>query len=319
MNNFKKPILIIGAPRSGTSMFQKILRNHPDIWSLPSESDMIWDQVCHPKFNNWKSEYLTENAVTVKNKAQILSEFENYLCPSSFWKKVEMTDIIWSFNRIGLARKILKPIYKSLFPVIKKTIWRKTDKRILEKTVSNCFRLGFVNEVFPDAKIIYPLREGCNNVNSIINGWFHPKRFFTYDIPLPLNICGYNFNKWKFVLPPGWHEYINKSIEEICAFQWISCHRHMLAEIQKEKYKNRVLKIKLEDISANPQKWLKVIADFVELPYDDYFKSIKGNLPIVNSADNCISPDKWKNQNKQRIEKILPLIQPVMKELGYNE
>ena len=38
------PVLIIGAPRSGTSMLQKVLRNHPAFWSLPSEGDMIWDQ-----------------------------------------------------------------------------------------------------------------------------------------------------------------------------------------------------------------------------------------------------------------------------------
>jgi hypothetical protein len=123
---------------------------------------------------------------------------------------------------------------------------------LLEKTASNCFRLGYVTGVFPDAKIIYPVRDGRNTVNSMINAWRHPERFFTYDVPMELHIEGYVHGRWKFVLPPGWRDYTRRSLAEVCAFQWRSCHEFMLAETAKEQYRDRVLRIRLEEF---PVSW----------------------------------------------------------------
>jgi len=310
-----KPILIIGAPRSGTSLLQKILRNHPHLWSLPSESDMIWDMYCHPKLHHWESEYLTETDITPEIRSEILKQFERYLCPAYFWKPLEKNNMIWGFRRWRWLRKLMRPVYQYTFP-ISQLLWRNKTKRIVEKTASNCFRLGFVNEVFPDAKIIYPTRDGHNNINSLINAWLHPNRFFTYDIPV--NIKGYEHGKWKFVLPPGWSDYTNRSLEEVCAFQWQSCHQFMLNEIAKPKYTNRVLQIKLEELVSEPKYWLKKIAEFVELPYDDYFQSMAAELPVVNSPDNDTSAEKWKQQHREKIERIMPIIRPTMQTLGYD-
>jgi len=315
-----KPILIIGPPRSGTSLLQKILRNHPALWSLPSESDVIWDIHCHPRLHDWKSESLTKADITPEIKSDILKRFERYLCPAHFWKPLERSNLIWGFNRVRLLRKVLRPVYQYVFPVSQMLFSGENTKRIVEKTASNCFRMEFINEIFPDAKIIYPTRDGRNTINSLMNGWLHPDRFFTYNLPVKLNIRGYGYDQWNFVLPPHWRDYINLPLEEVCAFQWQACHQAVQEEIHKPEYVDRVLQIKLEELASDTSYWLKKIVDFVELPYDNYFREIADRLPVINSPDNDISTEKWKQQqHRGEIERIIPRIQPTMQVLGYHE
>ncbi|MDH5512088.1 MAG: sulfotransferase, partial [Gammaproteobacteria bacterium] len=264
-----KPVLIIGAPRSGTSLLQKILRDHPVFWSLPSESDMIWDQYCHPSLHGWDSESLDEHDMTPEARANLLREFEKYMCPAGFWKPLQRTGMIWDFRRRPAIRRMLRNVYRQLFPLMQIFFRNENGKRLIEKTASNCFRLGYVNEVFPDARIIYPVRDGRNTVNSLINGWLHPNRFFTYDVPEKIHIKDYPHGRWKFVLPPGWRDYVNRPLAEVCAFQWRACHEAMLAETAKPKYQGRVLRVKLEQIVAEPDHVFRRIAEFIEVPYDE--------------------------------------------------
>jgi hypothetical protein len=313
-----KPVLIIGAPRSGTSMLQKILRNRAEFWSLPSESDMIWDRFCHPALHEWESEALDEQDISPAARDEILAMFESYMRPAGFWRPFEKANLIWGFRRIPVIRKLMRGVFESVFPMITRRSSADVEKRLLEKTASNCFRLAYVNEVFPDAKIIYPTRDGRNNVNSLINAWRHTERFFTYDVPQQLHIEGYTLDGWKFVLPPGWKDFTNRTLAEVCAFQWRACHEAMLSEIRKDKYSGRVLRIRLEDLVARPGEQLEIMADFLELPFDAYFRALAADLPVVNSPDNDASTDKWQGENRHLIDQIMPMIAPTMRRLGYD-
>lgn len=312
-----KPVLIVGAPRSGTSMLQQVLRNHPDFWSLPSESDIIWDQFCHPAMHDWSSEALDESNLNSTDRQRIIELFEGYMRPAAFWRPFEKANLIWGFRRVPVIRKLMRLMFARALPFITRNSEKNSERRLLEKTASNCFRLGYVTDVFPDAKIIYPVRDGRNNVNSLINAWRDPTRFFTYDVPQELHIPDCAHQRWKFVLPPGWRDYVDRPLADVCAFQWRSCHEFMLSETSKEKYRGRVLRFKLEEFAANPDRQLRILADFLELPYEDYFKSVAANLPIVNSADNDVSIDKWRGPNRELIEQVMSTITPVMRRLGY--
>jgi hypothetical protein len=312
-----KPVLIVGAPRSGTSMLQKVLRNHPEFWSMPSESDMIWDRFCHPSLRGWQSEVLDESDLTDIDRSRIVELFESYIRPAAFWRPFERTNVIWGFRRLPRARRVMRTVFAGVLPHIRRKSDEGIPKRLLEKTASNCFRLGYVTDVFPDAKIIYPVRDGRNAVNSMINAWRHPDRFFTYDVPASLDIKGYEHGRWKFVLPPGWRDYTGRSLAEVCAFQWRSCNEHMLEETAREKYRGRVLRVRLEDLVAEPEANLQRLAAFLELPYDDYFARIARDVPVVNSPDGNVSRDKWRSENADLIASVMPMIAPTLQRLGY--
>ena len=298
-------------------MLQQILRNHAGFWSMPSESDLIWDQFCHPALHGWESECLDSSDLEPADRDRILGMFEDYARPASFWRPFESTNLIWGFRRVPAIRKTMRLAFRKLLPLLGGSSSRGREKRLLEKTASNCFRLDYVTEVFPDAKIIYPCRDGRNNVNSLINAWLDPTRFFTYDVPAELYIGGYPHGRWKFVLPPGWRDYTARPLAEVCAFQWRACHEAMLAETARDKYRDRVFRLRLEDLVAEPESELRALADFLELPYDDYFEAVARDLPVVNSPDNDVSRDKWRGRNRHAIEEIMPGIEPMMRRLGY--
>lgn len=313
------PVLIIGAPRSGTSLLQRMLRCHRGFWSMPSESDLVWDRYCHPSLRDWSSEAMDASDMPPRTAEEIRATFEKYLQPAAFWAPLERTDLLWGFRRLPVIRKMLRGGFERLMPVYTAFAARRPGKRLLEKTASNCFRLGAVNEVFPDAKIIYPTRDGRNNVNSLINAWRHPRRFFTYDVPAQLDIEGYDLDRWKFVLPPGWEAYTQRTLAEVCAFQWRACHEAMLEETAKDKYRGRVLRVKLEDIVESPARTIREIASFVDIPFDAGLEQFARELPVVNSPDNVVGGDKWREQNRELIESILPDIAPIMARLGYSD
>jgi hypothetical protein len=42
---------------------------------------------------------------------------------------------------------------------------------------------------------------------------------------------------WNYDLPPGWQEYTDKSLEEVCAFQWYSANAAVRKYLQKSQDK----------------------------------------------------------------------------------
>jgi Sulfotransferase family len=313
----RNPVVIIGAPRSGTSLLQKVLRGFPGFWSMPSESDMIWDQYCHPRLRNWESERMSGADLTEAMRLELHRQFERYTYPSAVWKPFEDAGVIWSFERSKVVRWAMRHAYRQFCRLKDSLPFTGKERRIIEKTASNCFRLGFVNAVFPDARFIYVTRDGRNNVNSLINAWQHPTRFFTYDVPVELRIRGYEHARWKFVLPPGWRDYVEASLEEVCAFQWRACHESVLSEIAKPEYQGRVLRIKLEELVARPIEVLSEVCDFMQVSDRSHAESVGAHLPVINSLDNDPSANKWRGHNADRIARIVPQIAPVMDRLGY--
>ena len=66
----KRPIVIIGAPRSGTTILRRCLAMHPALWHLPAESHSILEGPLQPfdgtfDSNRCRTEEVTE--VTVQN------------------------------------------------------------------------------------------------------------------------------------------------------------------------------------------------------------------------------------------------------------
>lgn len=313
----RNPVLIIGAPRSGTSLLQKLLRGHPAFVSLPSESDMIWDKYCHPALHDWRSERMDGIEADAALRLAIHAEFERYAAPAATWRWFEESNLIWNFQRNPILRKIMKALFRAGFPILRGLSRSDGARRLIEKTASNCFRLEFVNSVFPDARFVYVTRNAQANVNSLINAWRHPTRFFTYNVPEKLEIPGYPHDRWKFVLPPGWRGYVRRPLEEVCAFQWASCHDAVINSFAAPEFAGRVLQVKLEDLTARPPVVLKKIAEFIGVAYDDYLQRAAAHLPVVNSPDNDARADKWKSQNRDLIQRIVPIVQPMMQRLGY--
>lgn len=309
----KKPVIIIGCPRSGTSLFFTILSESEHLFSLYRESQDIFDSFYQKKARELKvydSDALTDQDLSPDYKDFMLNEFNKFMTNSRPLGYMTREHILknkklnWALPVITrsnlLFKKILHPEY-----------------RMVEKNPRHCFRISFLNKLFPDCQFIYLTRDGRTNISSLIEGWKRPNNYKRIpNANLPLNIKGCNEKKWRYVLPPGWHNYINKPLEEVCAFQWVSANKSAIDSL-KNIENERIFRTTYEELTVNTEETIKSICDFTQIPYSKKLKTFSARPPVVSTPkDDKPKKDKWL-KNKELIERIYPMIEEMMGELGY--
>lgn len=329
------PVLIIGCPRSGTSLLYNILSEAPELWSIGYESKGIIERYHHPAVKNWASGELSAADLTPTSRDYMLTAFQQQAAPGTFWRRVN------AFRR-WLGRRALWQTIKqrgrsadsgaaatSALPQqgldAIRTLVRFRNRlrgdarrpiRLLEKTPENCLRLPFLLALFPDARILYLVRDGRTNVNSLIEGWRHPHLFPGYQVPESLAIPGDSRGRWAFTLIPGWRELTAAPLEEICAWQWMRCNEAVLAHQAETAGTVPYLTVHYEELVTTPAAVLPRIADFLDIGYANSIGRYATGLPLVN-VTSTPGEEKWRRQNGRAIERILPLIKPMMDRLGY--
>ncbi len=307
-----KPVFIIGSARSGTTLLYTILKASSEFYSAPTESHTIWTKfLANPKdwmfsnimkaedFQDSDIEYLTERY----SRIVFSNGFMNDLTLKLF------------FNRY---KPILEPFFAlwSNINSIHKKLCVHTI-RVLDKTPPNTYRIEYLAKAFPDAHFIYITRDGITNISSLMDGWRAKQKFsFAFREQLDLNIDGYSGKIWKFTNPPGWENYTNKTLEEVCAFQWLSSHEHALNSFEKLET-HRWTPVKYEDLVANPEKVIRELCMFIDIPYEGKLKALAEKPPVV-STNTKPDPNKWQ-KNKDRLEKIKPMIAKMQEKLGYSK
>jgi Sulfotransferase family len=267
-----RPIFIIGAPRSGTSLLYAILRTSSRLAHWPGEAHEVWEADYHPALRGWDS------------------------------------------NALGLSdveRDEAERIRRSFFLVTG------SKKRLIDKTPRNALRVPFVNDVFPDAHFVYLMRDGRDNVNSLINAWRTP-RYRTYELPEPHAIPGVDPKWWKFVLYPGWREDMRGPVELVCAKQWVASNDLALGA-SKDVDASRWTPIRYEDLVEEPEAEIGRLMAALDLPYE---AAVKDRARATKTtAINVVTPPergKWRRENPEEITSILDRIRPTMQAMGYN-
>jgi hypothetical protein len=123
-------------------------------------------------------------------------------------------------------------------------------------------RLGYLHEIFPDARFLHIVRDGRAVVNSLVNvdwwwGWGGPE-------------------KWRLgELTPAqrslWEKH-NRSFIALAGLQWNILLEAMDAARQSIP-KEAFLEIRYEDLCARPMPVLREALDFLELDWNPVFES----------------------------------------------
>jgi Sulfotransferase family len=264
-----RPVFIVGAPRSGTSLLYAILRTSAAFDHWPGEAHEVWEADYHPAQREWGSNVLDAGHV-----------------------------------RPDAARRIRRSFF----------LTAGKNKRLLDKTPRNSFRVPFVDALFPDACFVFLQRDGRENINSLINAW-RTSRYRTYR--LAHSIPGVDPSWWKFVLYPGWQADASGPLEVVCARQWQTSNEHALAALSPLTNK-RWIRVRYEDLVDRPVAEVGRVMEFLEVAYDETVRhraAATATTPI-----NIVTPPergKWKRENPSEIEAVLPLIHETMAALGY--
>lgn len=239
-----KPVIIVGAGRSGTNILRDVLTEFGNVFTWPcDEINYIWRH---------------------GNRSFSTDEFPKDLA----------TDSVKSYIRGQFKSLIDKKTNNS----------NRDDKRyIIEKTCANSLRIDFVNEVIPEAYYIFIVRDGRDVVASARQRWkaklnisyilakaryvpasdfiFYAYRYFINRLSKIVNKNN-SLSAWgpKFAGMDAVGE--STTLEELCEMQWVRCIRS--AELSfKSIDPTRIHRVSYEDFVTEPFDTVKSITNFL--------------------------------------------------------
>lgn len=211
--------------------------------------------------------------------------------------------------------------------------YHKGSPFLIEKTVSNCLRIPFVDAIYPDAKFIFLIRDGRDVVESSLRQWLAPtdwkyviKKSFTYPIwDAPSYAFSYasnimkkqfsrkatNLNTWGPRYDGINEDVRSKEVIEICAIQWVKSIVKSLESLDHVE-SQRVITVRYESLVTSPDKELLRIFDFLDLD----FNSFEGGDFISSVSTERIGKG-WKQFNTRQQKIVLSHIRETLDMINY--
>lgn len=272
------PVFVVGCSRSGTTITYETLASSGQFLSFGWEIPQFWNELHGPLKNGWQSEAAGADDARPEHRTAALRHF---------------------YQRLG-------------------TGW------VLDKTCINVMRIPYLYKLFPQAKFVFIQRDGRDNISSMMDGWrvgrsdgrFELSQFFG-PFPEPVAINKGEFTEWSFFLAPGWRQYNHASLEEVCAFQWLSANR-MALEAKKSIPAGQWVHLRYEDIFERPVDMFHAVFAQLGVPFTPDLQTRCANLQPTSVVSGKPKQQKWKEHNPKAVERILPMIAPMLRELGYD-
>ena len=296
--------MIIGVPRSGTSILGRVLDRHPRI-STWVEPYYIWDH----HFREKPHDQMTAEEATAEVKVWVRKNFTAYL------KAIDAELVVDKSPRHCL--KI--PFVRQIFPEAR-YIFIFRDGR---DTILSMFRQWQIKkEIFGETGQNNQLRKRI----FVLRRWLKRRPLWRFRLQSILFELGSPSNWFKKKFLPqirwegrfgwgprfnGWQEIVDHvSHLEFSAHQWIHCARGILDNMNLLPAE-RCIALKYEDFIGDPQSSLESIFQFLGKKLPDGFMDI---IPEIR-ADNS---NKWRQAfTKRDIQHIGPIIGKTLIEYGY--
>ena len=264
---FERPVFIMAAPRSCSTLLFQTLSECADLWSIGDEAHHLIEQF--PQFSplqgSVKSNRLTAEYLDTASLDAVRTAFARQLR--------DRTGNPPARNGSGTVR-------------------------LLEKTPKNSLRIPFLNALFPDALFIYLVRDPKENISSIIDAW-RSGRFVTY--PSLRSAHG----PWSLLLPPGWHDHVDKPLEEIAAFQWAQANGYILRDLE-ELPAERYITINAAQLLQDPYALVHKLCNFMGVTVDERFEQyLRQPLPMSYHTLSPPTENKWL-KNAPLLRRIWP-------------
>ncbi len=280
------PIIIIGAPRSGTNMLRDVLCEFNDVGTWPcDEINYIWR---HGNIKETTDEF-DAGYVRPEVKRFIRKEFDKFA-------KKEKLDFL------------------------------------VEKTCANSLRVPFVEEIVPEAKYIFIVRDGVDAVGSATLRWkakldipyILKKVRYVPITDLPYYAIRYLSSRvYRLFSKEGrlsfWgpkfkgldQALTQHSLVEVCALQWQRC-----VDLSEEAFlkipEDRVIRVSYEAFVSQPVKELTRILHELNIEHDE--SSVKRAVSGV--TDRSIGKGR-KALNEQQLTEVEKLVAPTLERYGY--
>jgi Sulfotransferase family len=297
-----RPLLAVGAPRSGTTVLHQALSTHPDLWSLYDEGHT---QIPAHLRDRVTTSYLIEGPVDDVTAAAIEREY---------FEGVGNLEALTLGPWISRAVPFRYRIGVRVNPAMRKLGRRRKVPpiRMVDVTPDNAFRLQPLKSVFPDAQFLFIVRDPKGSIASMYHDWKVEGRSMGYDLPPGFHIRDHE-GTWLYGIPPHWEDLNGASLIEVCAFQWVAYNEYCLRDLPDDA--SRMMIVRYEEYTSNPGQTFRAIAEWADLDPKPFHR-FDEKLPVVNTRSKP-SSEKWRRYASE-LASVADQIGPMSQRLGYD-
>jgi hypothetical protein len=284
-----KPIIIFGTGRSGTTVLQQMLSEHPHLAWMSELCDRYPDKLIFNKilmksldFRPW------EKILRKKIQAGECYKFWDYYSKGF---SAPCRDLLASDVSVKMKNDIVNAM---------SNLTTKKRYRLLLK-ITGWPRIGFLSEVFEDAKFVHVIRDGRAVANSLMNvgfwrGWGGPQKW--------------RWGPLSAIHQEEWNKH-NRSFAVLAAIQW-KILMDAAEKAIKHLEKSRILEIRYEELCTEPIPLFKEIVKFCEIEWNDYFETRLKKHKMRNANT------KYKQElNPQQQKELSIVLDGYLRRYGY--
>lgn len=245
-----RPIIIVGTGRCGSTVFHRLLAKHRQVMWLSGLSDRY---PMRPAWNR-RAVLAVANPVLRWFLGGKIQPDECY----RFWDKhtYGFSEPCRDLVRTDVTVRVRKQVRAALEPMLT----AKRNRLLLK--ITGWPRIGFLNEIFEDAKFIHIIRDGRAVANSLLHvnfwrGWMGPQ-------------------SWRAgLLSPedqaAWESY-DRSFVALAGLEWRIQMRAIEAARQSMLDPKLFFQVKYEDLCEQPLETFRRILEFADLPGSEEFE-----------------------------------------------
>jgi hypothetical protein len=286
-----KPIFIVGTGRCGSTAFHKLLAAHPQLMWLSGFAEEFPFRL---SLNRW--------AVTAQGNPLVKRLFGSRIKPGEFYG-------FWYKHAYGFAEPGRDLVASDVTPRVKKQVRRAFAEtlspgrnRMLIK-LTGWSRIGFLKEIFDDARFIHIVRDGRAVSNSYLHinewqwrGWYGP--------------YSWRYGPLSAEDQAAW-EASGRSFVTLAGLQW-RIHTRAIEKARAELDPAQYLEMKYETFCERTTDAIREVVEFAELE-----RSAKFERHVAASAIR--DTDRWRKDLSVEQQALLStLLRDDLARYGYD-
>ena len=291
MTKIIKPIIIVGSGRCGSTLFHRLFANHEHLMWLSGFTLRYPDR---PEWNRWAVSAM-DNPLLRRLLADKVRPGESY----RFWDKYAygFSEPCRDLVRSDVSARVKKQLHRAFGSMLTP----QRDRLLLK--ITGWPRLGYLAEVFEDAKFIHIMRDGRAVASSLLHvdfwrGWYGPQG-------------------WRAgLLSPEdqavWESY-DRSFTALAGIEWRIQMRAMEAA-RKQVDPGLFMEVKYETFCEQPMEAFRQVLEFAELPASPALERAVASAKIRSTSN------RWRDDLAPGQQTILDdLLRDDLRRYGYDD